>query len=303
MSALALRLEGVEKRFGAVRALDGLGFSLPRGSITGLIGPNGAGKTTCFGVIAGLLTPDAGRVEVFGGGPFEPQESSGRLGLLPQDCELPPHTHVETYLRYLARLQGASVRQAAKLTDEVLDEVALGDRRSSRMAELSHGMRRRVAVAQALLGQPELILLDEPTSGLDPQLVAQMRELLQRHRARGASLLVSSHVLVELEAVCDHVVFMQRGRVTRSGSLAEVTGRQRIVYFRLARRPSLEALRAHLPELEARYEGELLRVSLPADAEPSVHNDRVIAALLAESAGVLELRPGESLERAYLDAD
>jgi ABC-type multidrug transport system ATPase subunit len=107
MNRHALELAGVSKRFGDNRALDGLSFVMPRGSITGLIGPNGAGKTTCFGVISGLLAPDAGRIDVLGEGAFDPLRGAGRLGLLPQDCELPPRTRVQTYLRYLARLQGA----------------------------------------------------------------------------------------------------------------------------------------------------------------------------------------------------
>lgn len=300
MSAPALELEGVRKRYGSTRALDGLSFQVQRGSITGLIGPNGAGKTTCFGVVGGLLSPDEGRVDVLGMGAFDPLKAAGRLGLLPQDCELPPHTRVQTYLRYLARLQGASTRDAALQTDRVLDQVALQDRRDSRISELSHGMRRRVAVGQALLASPELILLDEPTSGLDPRLVAQMRDLLVAQRARGASLLVSSHMLAELEAVCDHVVFMEAGRATRSGPLAEVTGRARIVHFVLAHPPELAALRDKLPELQARYEGNTLRVSLPTESSPAELNDRILAALLALDAGVLEVRPGESLETVYL---
>jgi ABC-type multidrug transport system ATPase subunit len=302
MSGSALRLEGVTKRFGSNRALAGLSFAIPRGAIAGLIGPNGAGKTTCFGVVGGLLQPDGGVVDVLGRGRFDPQRDAGHLGLLPQDCELPPHTRVRTYLRYLARLQGCTRGQAELQTDRVLDEVALTERRDSRMAELSHGMRRRVSVAQALLGSPELILLDEPTSGLDPRLVAQMRELLRRQRERGASLLVSSHMLAELEAVCDHVVFMEAGRAIESGPIAEVTGRARVVFFALARPPALEALRERIPQLDARYEGRTLRVTLPPEGAPDAHNAGILRLLLELDAGVLEVRSGESLEQAYLQS-
>ena len=298
----ALELEAVHKRYGATRALQGLSFRIPRGAISGLVGPNGAGKTTCFGVVGGLLKPDAGRVDVLGQGVFEPARARGLLGLLPQDCELPAHTRVETFLRYLARLQGASAGEASRQADRVLDEVALGERRRSRMGELSHGMRRRVAVAQALLGTPKLVLLDEPTSGLDPRLVSQMRELLKRERARGATLLVSSHMLGELEAVCDHVVFMEGGRATRHGSLAEVTGRSRVSYFVLERAPALDALKPRLPDLSLHYEQpNTLRVD--AAQSPGTLNDRVLNVLLELHAGVLEVRSGESLERAYLEAE
>jgi ABC-type multidrug transport system ATPase subunit len=302
VSRPALRLRSVTKRYGATHALDRLSFELPRGTITGLIGPNGAGKTTCFGVTCGLLQAEAGEVDVLHAGPFDPQRDAGRVGLLPQDCELPPHTRVETYLRYLARLQGASAAQAAHQSARALDDVALTDRCRSRMSELSHGMRRRVAVAQALLGGPELILLDEPVSGLDPHLVAQMRDLLVAQRRRGATLLVSSHILGELEAICDHVVFIEAGRTTAAGPIADITARTRTVRFVLERPPTLEALRARVPDLDAAYEGNTLRVSLPDGAAPSQHNDTLLAALLALDAGVLEVRPGHSLEEAYLDA-
>lgn len=301
-STPALELVGVCKSYGERMALDGLAFTVPRGSITGLIGPNGAGKTTCFGVVGGLVLPDEGKVDVLGRGPYVARRDAGRLGLLPQDSELPGHTRVQHFLTYLARLQGCTRAEAAREVDRVLELVALGERRGSRLRELSHGMRRRVAVAQALLGTPELVLLDEPVSGLDPALVAQMREVLRAQRDRhGTSLLVSSHQLAELEAVCDHVVFVEAGRAVQSGSLSEVTGRARLVRYSLERPPPLETLRDRLPGYELRYEGAVLHASPPPGPGAAEVNARLLPVLLELDAGVLEVHRGGTLEAAYLE--
>ncbi|HKU42496.1 MAG TPA: ABC transporter ATP-binding protein [Polyangiales bacterium] len=299
MSA-ALVVDGVCKRYGSRVALDRLSFEVPAGGITGLVGANGAGKTTCFGIVAGLLKPDTGRVDVLGRGPFQAQRHAGLLGMLPQDAELAPHARVVDLLVYFARLQGMSRTLAAREAARVLELLALGERARSRVRELSHGMRRRVAVAQALLGKPELVLLDEPTSGLDPHLVVLVRDVLRAERARGCSLLVSSHVLSDLEAVCDHVVFIEAGRVIDSGSLAGVTGRTQRVYFTLDRELETAALAERLPELRIRLDGTLLEIERGPALELAALNRRVLQALFELDAGVLEVRLGHSLEQAYM---
>jgi len=300
MSA-ALALDGVRKAYGARDALDGLSFEAPRGAITGLIGPNGAGKTTCFGVAAGLLKADAGRIDVLGRGAFDPAARAGALGMLPQDAELPPHARVDGLLAYFARLQGFTRAEARREAARALELMSLSDRARSRVRELSHGMRRRVAVAQALLGEPELLLLDEPTSGLDPHLVVEVREVLRAQRERGASLIVSSHVLSDLEAICDHVVFIEAGRAIKSGPLAAVTGRGQRVRFTLAAPIELALLQARLPDLVLRAQAAWVELEAPAAGDLAALNRRVLQALLDLNAGVLEMRLGQSLEQAYLD--
>jgi len=297
----ALVLTDVRKAYGKRVALAGLDLTAPRGAITGLVGPNGAGKTTCFGIVGGLLAADAGRVDVLGSGRFDAATQAGRLGLLPQDAELPGHARVDGLLRYLARLQGLTRAGAEREVGRVLELMALQDRARSQVRELSHGMRRRVAVAQALLGDPDLVLLDEPTSGLDPHLVVSVREVLRAQRDRGTSLVVSSHVLSDLEAICDHVVFIEAGRAIKSGALAAVTGRGRIVRFTLARPLELATLQARLPGLLLRSNGAQLAVEAPLDCEIGALNQRVLRELLELDAGVLEVRLGHSLEEAYLD--
>ena len=174
MSA-SLVCQGVVKRYGRTCALDGMDLVVPKGSIFGLVGSNGAGKTTLMSVAAGLVRPCDGLVNVLGDGPFNPERHRGRLSLLPQDSHLPFYARISDLLSYYARLQGLTGSAVETAVKDVLEQVHLGDRARAKIRALSHGMLRRVAVAQALLGNPELIFLDEPMSGLDPAEVLNLR--------------------------------------------------------------------------------------------------------------------------------
>lgn len=299
----ALEFRDVRKCYGKHVALDGLTFSAPAGAITGLIGPNGAGKTTCFSIVGGLILPDSGAVDVLGKGPFDAGSRVGELGLLPQDAALPAHAKVESALVYLVRLQGFTRKAAEREVARVLDLVALSAQRRQRISELSHGMRRRVAVAQTLLGDPPLVVLDEPTAGLDPDLVASMRELLIQVRRAGRSLLVSSHVLSELEAICDHVVFLEAGKCVQSGDLATVTGRNEVVRVRLSQAVDLDLLQTQLPDLRLEQEDDaILLVQGRRGQRVAEISRQLLPEVLATGAGVMELSAGHSLERAYLES-
>lgn len=313
----ALWMHAVSKRYGRIAALQGLSLSVPRGAICGLVGPNGAGKTTAFGVALGFVKPDEGEVSVLGEGPFDPWRHKGRVGVLPQDCELNPHTPVDALLRGFARLQGRSAKQADHDVDAILDEVELSDRRGALIRQLSHGMKRRVSVAQALLGAPELILLDEPTNGLDPELMVRMRAVLRR-RGGERTLVVSSHVLAELEAICDHIVFMEAGTCIRAGSLAELTDRQRRLRYQLGRPAgaalqvtagegppmTLQArLEAAVPGLQIEAVDQTLLLTAPAGLEAATLNARCIPLILASGCPLLEVLAGERLESAWMARD
>lgn len=296
----ALALRGLMKAYGRNQALNGLNVKIPQGVICGFIGPNGAGKTTTFGVVSGLIGADAGEVDILGGGPLMPERDAGVLTMLPQDCEMSPHVPVVEYLRYLARLQGMTKAEAAKTADQRLDEVFLADRAKSKVKELSHGMRRRVAVAQALLGDPKVVLLDEPTSGLDPELVVRMREVFEGQRGK-RTLVISSHNLRELEEVCDHVVFIQHGQCTRSGTIEEVTNRKLLMRYLVERPFDIAALAANLGDLTFEGYGHELVVQAPEGWTASKINEAVIPQLFEANAGLLEIRQGQSLEDAYME--
>jgi ABC-2 type transport system ATP-binding protein len=296
----ALTLRGVHKKYGRTVALDGLDMTVPAGVICGLIGPNGAGKTTAFGIAGGMIRPDAGAVDILGRGPLSPQQHPGSLTMLPQDCELSPHVTLRQLLVHYARLQGATAAEATRDVHARLEDVVLVDRADERIKTLSHGMRRRVSIAQALLGEPDLVLLDEPQSGLDPELVVRMRDVFASHRSK-RTLVVSSHNLLELEALCDHVIFIERGRCTRSGSMADVTEQGLVMRYKVERAVQLGPLEAAHPELEMTWEEDTLLVRA-SGWTPARLNGAVVPFLLEASAGLLEIRRGKSLEDAYLES-
>ncbi len=299
MSAAALKIDGLFKNYGRTVALDGLDLEVPEGVICGFIGPNGAGKTTTFGIVGGMIRANAGDVSILGRGPLAPQKHPGLLTVLPQDCELSPHVSLRQLLTHYARLQGLSKADAIKDVDARLDEVALKDRADARIKTLSHGMRRRVAIAQALLGSPKLVLLDEPTSGLDPELVVRMRDVFASHRGK-RTLMVSSHNLLELEALCDHVVFIERGRCIQSGSMADVTEQGLVMRFSVEKAVDVAQLEANHPELEMTWEGKTLVARGSGSWSASSLNATIVPYLFHMDAGLLEIRRGKSLEDAYM---
>ena len=232
----ALLLQGVSKNYGPMRALNGLDLNVPRGSIFGLVGPNGAGKTTTFAVVCGFLSPDSGTVQLLGDGPFNAKKHRGRVSALPQDASLGRDLLLVDHLTYLGRLQGIEKSKIRGEVDRILKLVDLTDRAKSRTRTLSHGMLRRLGIGQAFLGNPELVLLDEPTNGLDPRQARDIRDFIASQRGT-RTIVVSSHNLHELETMCDHVALVDHGRLLRSGTLSEVTGRNEDIMIVLGSGP------------------------------------------------------------------
>jgi ABC-2 type transport system ATP-binding protein len=219
MSALPIRLRGISKTFGrrnrAVRALDDVTLEIPGGRITGLLGANGAGKATLIHVMVGLVHSDAGSCEIFGLPPTHPRARTG-VGFLPEEVSYEAGFRLGEIARVHARLAGAT---GADPLSEILVRTGLRLPLSRRIAQCSLGTARRLALACALAGRPRLLLLDEPTSGLDVGARDSLLVELVRFRRRGGTVLVSSHVLSELQSICDGFVILKRGRVVRSGEL------------------------------------------------------------------------------------
>jgi ABC-type multidrug transport system ATPase subunit len=306
VAAAALRFSEVRKRFGATEALRGLSLEVPRGSLFGLIGPNGAGKTTAFSIACGFLNPDAGEVSILERGAFDAARLKGRLTALPQDAVLGAETRCLEHLHFYGRLQGLSSVEARRQGERLLDEVGLGDRRHAKARTLSHGMLRRLTVAQALLGQPELILLDEPTSGLDPRHAHELRELLRGIRRDGRTLVISSHNLPELEALCDHVAFIDRGVVVAAGPTDAVTGKGQEVEIDLSPGPApLDAVAAALTGDAVSFDEQRRVLRIVFQPRPDRAAEDVIGlalrALLAANARVAGVRRGTSLEKKFLE--
>jgi ABC-2 type transport system ATP-binding protein len=222
VSEVAIELREVVKRFGRVIAVDSVTLAVHRGECFGLIGPNGAGKTTTFSMLCGFLHPTGGRLRVLGADPSRPGALKRILGVLPQDAALPPWARVGELLTYWARLSALDDPQ--RQARAALDQVDLAPVWHTRAGALSHGMAKRIAMAQALMGDPEVVLLDEPTAGLDPKIAAQIREVIRRMKGR-RTVVVSSHNLHELEELCDSAAILDRGRLVQAGTMAELTRR------------------------------------------------------------------------------
>jgi len=220
-----IRLDQIEKRFGATRALDRVSFAVERGEVVGLVGPNGAGKTTALRVLSGYLRPDRGAVWVDGiDAVARRREAAARIGYLPEGPPLYPELRVEEHLRFRARPKGVPRRELSARVDEVLERVSARDRRRVLIGRLSRGYRQRIGLADALLGRPQVLLLDEPTSGLDPAQVRDLRRLLADVAGERAVVL-SSHALAELEAVAVRLVVLARGKVAGDGRPEELRAR------------------------------------------------------------------------------
>ena len=297
----ALSLEGVTKRYGSTVALDRVSFQVRPGSCHGLVGPNGAGKTTTFALAAGFLRPGTGTIRVLGRDPHDRSLNRPRIGVLPQDADLPAYLDVGTLLTTWARLSGEVRPESAARV--ALERVQLPDVWDASPRSLSHGVAKRMALAQALLGDPALLLLDEPTAGLDPRAAAEVRTLLSGLRGQ-RTVIISSHNLSELERLCDAVTVLDHGKVVQDGTLAEVTRRGAEFSVQISRGDvPLEELRA-LPgvaRVDLSPSGQLA-VRLAPDAPPV---DDVIAAvleaLLARGVRIGGLTQGSSLEQRVLD--
>jgi ABC-type multidrug transport system ATPase subunit len=237
-----LSLEGVTKRFGATVAVRSLSLSVHEGECLGLIGPNGAGKTTTFSMLCGYLSPTEGQVRVLDVDPRTPGGLKRRLGALPQDAQLPGWAPVGLLLTHWAKLSRLS--RPEEEARAALTRVGLAETWNERAENLSHGMAKRVALAQALMGSPPVLLLDEPTAGLDPKSAAHVRDLI-RERAPTQTLVVSSHNLHELEQLCDSAAILDRGAPVYTGSMAQLTAADAEFQIEIARgNVPLQELRA-----------------------------------------------------------
>jgi ABC-type multidrug transport system ATPase subunit len=302
----AIRLTKLTKAFGAKVAVDGISLRIRAGSVYGLIGPNGAGKTTTFSMMAGYLQPSDGVLEVLGHAPSNVDALRGRLGVLPQDAMLPATEKVSEFLLHLAELQGIP---ASKCTDAVMDVLEEVDGKGwwdVRCGGLSHGMAKRVGIAQALLGNPEVVFLDEPTAGLDPRVAYEVRQIIRRRKGR-CTMVISSHNLQELEEVCDGAAILDRGRVVASGSINELTASSEEIHIDLGQGPvPLEAVRAVPFVTSAGYTesgrgGELIVTFDKKGADAETMIGQVLWVLLQNQARIAGVSKGKGLERRVME--
>ncbi len=240
----ALKLQAVEKTFGAQRAVSALDLVVPKGETCGLIGPSGAGKSTSIRIIMSILFPDSGQVEVLGR--KSALEAKDRIGYLPEERGVYRKMRVGAFLAYLAGLKGVSESQSAPRARELLAKLGLEDVEKKKCEDLSKGMLQRVQFVGAIVHQPELLILDEPFSGLDPVSVRLLKGVISDERRRGTTILFSTHVMAQAEELCDRVVMIHKGRKVLDESMS-----------RLRRR--YDTSRVLFEPLEAQADGNLLR--------------------------------------------
>jgi ABC-2 type transport system ATP-binding protein len=282
------------------RGLDRLTLAIPQGGVFGLLGPNGAGKTTTLKLLCALLSPTAGRAELFGRPPGD-VDARRRLGFLPEHPTFYDHLTAEELLGYFAGLFGHRGAERTRRAARALDRVGLGDDRRRPLRQYSKGMVQRVGLAQALLGDPELVILDEPMSGLDPLGRRDVRQLILELRDEGRTVLFSSHILSDAETLCSRIGILARGRLVRAGALGDLTSGSTGGWEVIAGGIS--------PDLAARLSARLARITPIADGRfelelpPGARPEDLIATLAASGASLVSVAPvRRTLEDVFVES-
>jgi ABC-2 type transport system ATP-binding protein len=248
-----VRTEGLVKRYDSTLAVAGIDLSVEQGEIFGLVGPNGAGKTTTLRILATLLMPSAGTAEIAGlSVTRNPDQVRRVLGFMPDSFGVYDDMKVWEYLDFFARCYGIAPADRRRMIGDLLELVDLGSKRDNYVQTLSRGMQQRLCLAHALVHDPQVLLLDEPASGLDPRARVELRELLRELRSLGKTILISSHILPELEELCTSVAIVDRGQVLAQGRVSDIERRLRfgaVLRVRLLlEREALEAARDRFSE-------------------------------------------------------
>jgi ABC-2 type transport system ATP-binding protein len=223
-----IEVENLTKHYGQHVALDGITFSVGHGEVVGFLGPNGAGKSTTMRILTTFLAATSGSVYIGGDCVFEqPNRVRRRIGYMPENNPLPIDLRVRDYLDFRAQLKHLSKDMATKRIDEVVDQCGISNVANRYIGQLSRGYRQRVGMADALLANPELIILDEPTSGLDPNQVRSVRSLIRKLSGKH-TVLISSHILSEIEMTCDRVVILHEGKLLASGEMKQLISKSNL---------------------------------------------------------------------------
>jgi ABC-type multidrug transport system ATPase subunit len=307
-SASAVVCRDLSKWFGRqVLALDRVSFEVPTGSLFGLLGPNGAGKTTLFSIAADFLKASDGEIQILGIDARKVSDLRGKVSMLPQDASFQGAVPVIEQLVTFGRLQGFDPKSAREAAAKALEMVGLGDVMKRAARALSHGMAKRVALAQAFLGDPEVVFLDEPTSGLDPATASAIRQTI-RHMAGNRTVIMSSHNLAEIQEMCTHCAVLHKGQVAAVGSMGEMLGHDTYLRVKLthALADDLRATLARIPGVTSAtlvpgspFELEVVIAPTPARDTDAIRREALLT-LLNAGHSPRSFKEGQSLEERFL---
>jgi ABC-2 type transport system ATP-binding protein len=309
MTENIIETKKLAKSFGDQWALYGIDLNVKTGITTGLVGPNGAGKTTLFSLLCGFLKPTKGSIKILGHNP-DHAKLRGRISILPQDAILLKAIPVGKQLSMLAELQGFNKKQALEESKRVLTLVNLYSSRNKNAEQLSHGMLKRIAIAQAFIGSPELILLDEPTAGLDPQTTDNIKSVI-RSLAGKSTIIISSHNLEVIDDLCQQVIILKKGRLHSHAKVADLTARTKALTFRLEQDPDsqIKQLLSNLPlvtDVKLGKKGQHRLVVHFKDDSDQMAEIEILTCLAKANVSYREMIRGERLQESVtdrLDAD
>ena len=294
MPEAPVAVRDLSKRYGSVLAVDHLSFDVQAGQVCGLLGPNGAGKTTALRMLVGLVHPSGGETQLFGTKVRPGSPELARVGTMIEHASFVPHLNGADNLRLYWEAGGRPFAEADM--DRALAVAGLGDAIKRRVKTYSQGMRQRLGIARSLLGNPELLVFDEPTNGLDPQEMRAVRGLIRRVADEGHTVLLSSHILSEIEQVCSHAVVMDRGKLVATGTVADLVASGASAYIEVddpvRARAALEAMTG-VERVEDESPGLVVRLSGATRPE-------IVAALVGAGIGVQTVTSRHALEEAFL---
>lgn len=300
-----IEIRNLTKNYGPHTAIQSLNFTIKKGEVVGFLGPNGAGKTTTMKIITGFMAPTSGEVKIAGVDVFEnPVEVKKRIGYLPETPPVYGDMTVRDYLTFVAKLKGVEIANVKSHVDDALAKVHLGDVAHRMIQNLSKGYRQRVGIAQALVSKPDILILDEPTVGLDPTQVAEIRDLLLALRGHH-TIILSTHILPEVEATCERVIIISKGKIVAENSISglaqQLRGSVRRVQIRLRREPTavLSSIKGLDGVQNADVQGDRLHVTFGGGDDVL---ERICETCVTSKAGLLEVvEPTRGLEQAFIE--